>query len=310
MMSNKACWLCGAALFGIAAMLVSAGWGCGGTSPYANLVFLNNAVSDPSVQTFPRGGIVTPTTTQATQPVNPTINSTCDLTSARKSITVILRNNAVLSARYSITFLASTGQGGFVCNADVPTYTAAGYVSVGSSITLGCDVLTASPGSGFRGGTDLLARTVTSPTPIPPNNTGDPNQAPAAPAPLNGVTPIPLPEVIVLGDGTSTFICVSNDPCTQGGMAYTDPIGTPIQLITSSRTQGTLCRTGLGTRPEWRLLNPSNADSTAQAFQYVAGSSINLTVLNRAFNPDSGQNQSTWQVIGPPPTFALIHAAQ
>jgi hypothetical protein len=308
-MNKSACWLFGGGLAGIATVLIVAGWGCGGISPIANLTLLNNAVSDPSVQTFPRGGIVRPTTT-TTVPVNPTINTTCDLTSARKVITMLLRNNSVLSARYSVTFLASTGTGGFVCAADVPTYTAAGYVSVGSNITLGCDTLNASAASGFRGGTELLAWTVTSPIPIPPNTTGNENQAPAAPAPLNGVTVIPLPEVIVLGDGTPTFICTLNDPCSQGGLAYTDAGGITIELITASRTQGTLCRTGLGTRPEWRLLNPNSADATAQAFQYVAGSSISVTVLNRAFNPDPAQNKAVWRVIGPPPGFTLIHAPQ
>src|SRR5262249_10932064 len=206
-------------------------------------------------------------TTQSTQPVNPTINSTCDLPSTRKSLSIILRNNhPTLSVRYSMTFLASAGTGGFVCSTDVPNYTAAGYANVGPSITIGCDSLSASAASGFRGGSELLALTVTSPTPIPPNTTGNPQQAPAAPAPLNGVTPIPLPEVIVLGDGTAQFICVSNDPCTQGGLAYTNSGGTSIQLITSSRTQGSMCNANAATRPEWRAVNPNNSTAAATGF--------------------------------------------
>jgi len=314
MTSQRAALLWSAfSILAIGWMIAFTGTGCGGTNALGTLQLINQAVSDPSVQTFPRGGIPRPpTTTQTTQPVNPVINTTCDLPTNRKSEFFILRNDSLQNLTYSMTFLISAGSGGFMCEADRPTYTAAGYVSVGNSITLGCDTLTPTSVNGFRGGNELLAvsfgrDSFNQPIIIPPNTSGTSSGAPAAPAPLNGITAIPVPEVIVLGSSDVNFSCQGNDPCTQSGMNYTNTLGVLIDHITVARTQGTICNVNAGSRPEWRLLNPSNADSTAQSFQFVAGGSISVLVLDRVFNTNPNQNKAVWTVVGPPPDFTPIH---
>lgn len=292
-----------------------AGSGCGAASPFATTAFFQTSVNAFPNQTFPRGGIgtgpggVTPPTTQPTS----TVNSTCDLTLARKTMTMILRNESTQNVRYNLTFLVSAGSGGFVCDADRASYLAAGYTSLGGSVTLGCVTITPSVVNGFRGGNELLGRSFgrdsfNNPILLPPNVSGTTSGAPVAPAPLNGVTPIPTPEVIVLGNSESIFTCQANDPCTQGGFVYVTAQGVQIDDIFARRTQGTLCNTNAGSRAEWRLLNPSNADSTAQAFQFVAGASISVTVLDRVFNNVATQNKVVWQVIGPVPGLVQVHS--
>lgn len=293
-------------LLALAALIGSVAWGCGSPSAISVLNFMNRTTSNPSIS-FPRGGGTRPPTT--TPPTTPTINSTCDLSAARKSLSMLLKNESLQNAAYSITLLASAGSGGFVCDAELGNYTAAGYLSVplgaGNTYQIGCDVVTLSTANGFRGGTALLARTITGS--IAPNLSGTPAGAPAAGAPLNGTTAIPVPEVIVLGDGNALFICQANNPCTQGGFTYTNALNVQIDDIFASRTQGTLCREGAGERPEWRLLNPSSADTSARAFEYVAGASVTVTVLDRVFNPSANQNKVVWQVIGPTPGLTTIH---
>ncbi|MFO0971890.1 MAG: hypothetical protein U1A27_00420 [Phycisphaerae bacterium] len=307
-------------LLGLTALVAAAAaipGGCGGANPYSTLVFMNDVINHQTAagQTFPRGGgpsIVPPTTTA---PTTTTINSTCDLPTARKNITMLVRNESLQNVRYSLTFLVSAGAGGFVCDTDRASYTNAGYVSFGSSVTLGCDVITPNAANGFRGGSELLGRSigldaVGNPILIPPNLSGTPQGGPAAVTPLDGVTLIPLPEVIVLGNDNPIFKCQASNPCTQGGFAYTNALGVQIDDIFVSRTQGTLCNAGAGTRPEFRLHNPSSADTTAAAFEFVAGSSVTVSILDRVLNPTASQNKAVWRVIGPVPGLVTIHDEQ
>ncbi len=273
--------------------------GCGGISPIAVLNFVNQGVGN-----LPGQGGAPPV--PATQPAN--INTTCDLPAARKSISIQIRNESAQDVNFSITLLASAGSGGFVCQAERPIYSSAGYTSLpllmpGNVFRQGCAEV--SLGS-LRGGNEMLGVTFTGS--LAPNPGATPQTATIAGFPLDGVSLLPLPEVIVLGDSNSLFICQGNNVCSQGGFAYTNGSGILIDGITSTRTQGTRCNANAGTNPEWRLLNPSQADSAARAFEYVAGANITISVLNRIFDANPVRNKATWRVLGPAPNFEMIHA--
>lgn len=293
----------------LAVTLGAVAWGCGSPSAIAVLNFMNRTTSNPASR-FPQGG--GPRPNPPTPPPTNVVNTTCDLASARRTLSMLVKNESLQNVAYSITFLASAGSGGFVCDADLAIYSAAGYSAValgpGNTFQLGCNIVTLGAADGFRGGNTLLARTVTGT--MPPNLSGTPQGAPAAAAPLNGTTAIPLPEVIVLGSDNALFICQANNPCTQGGFTYTNALGVQIDDIFASRTQGTLCRENAGQRPEWRLLNPNSLDTAARRFEFVAGSNVTVTVLDRVFNPNLPQNKAVWQVIGPTPGLLTVHAEE
>jgi hypothetical protein len=282
------------------AVLALATWGCGGISPFGALNFANQNTTTPPPAQHQIGQ-------PSDGPPQAVVNSTCDLSADRKIVTMMVRNEAPHDVAYVMTLLASAGAGGFVCDADRPSYLAAGYLSVplggGGATQIGCNPVVLSQAGGFRGGTELLALTIMST--MPANLTGNPQQGPIAANPLDGSTPIPVPEVIVLGSNDAVFVCVGSDLCTQGGFSYNNALQVPIQKITATRTQGTMCNTGAAARAEWRLLNPSQADSTAQGHQYVAGGGITLSVLDRLFA--AAGNQVVWRVIGPLPGLTDVH---
>lgn len=221
------------------------------------------------------------------------IRTTCDLPGARKSFFVRLDNAANARVSYRITMLASAGTGGFVCDDDLDDYLNAGYRALAldpatQTATIGCDPVR------LNSGTQLLALTLTGD--IARDATGGANPQLAA-APLNGAVPIPIPQLIVLGNNDLDFICQGNDPCSQGGFTYRNDFGILISKVTASRTQNTLCNSRVATRPEWLLLDPNEIDTDVSAFHYTTGCFITIRVLNRADNSDPNVNQVVWQVI-------------
>jgi len=260
--------------------------GCGHTSPLLQLQFAN------ALAGLGQGGGSQPTTTPGTGTDNQ-IRFSCDLDPARRGIRFLLQNQAQQTVKYSLTFIASAGPGGFVCAEDEAAYIAAGYrettLDVGNGATFGCDIVQ------LLGGTKMLSFRVANT--IAQNVGGLEANITIGQVPLNGNTFIPLPELIVLGDSDPIFTCTGNNLCTQRGFVYTDIAGTPIAFVNASRTQDTVCNANVGSAPEWRLANPNNADTTANAFQYVAGGTIVVRILDRANNANAAQNQVIWQVF-------------
>src|SRR5262249_25852394 len=136
------------------------------------------------------GGGSRPTT--GTGGTGNTIQQSCDLDPARRGIRFVLSNQAQQFARYTITFVASAGSGGFVCGEDENDYLAAGYrdtvLDAGNGATIGCDVVR------LLGGTRLLTLRVSDAI---AQNVGGAAPGIVAQPPLNGNTFIPLPELIV-----------------------------------------------------------------------------------------------------------------
>lgn len=301
--------LLGLAVLALSPIILS----CGGISPYSVLGLVNSAATNHQ---SPQGGGGAGTGAGGVGiPIAGGVSTTCDLASERKNITVLLKNESAQNIVYSISFLASTGSGGFVCDADRQRYLNGGYVSAGASITLGCRSLTTSD-SAFRGGTEILVRRVGRDAGnnlilLGPNLGGKIETATKAVAPLDGITLIPTPEVIVLGDDEASsnalFVCQSGNPCTQGGFTYVNAQRVQIDDVFASATQDTQCNVGAGSRPEWRLRNPNSLDQGAAASEYVAGANITLTVLNRLFAAAS-LNKVVWAVVGPVPNLEQIHS--
>lgn len=239
----------------------------------------------------------------STQPAA-TVNDTCDLNGTRKVFNSFsLVNVSQQRVNYSMTFVASAGTGGWVCAADLQDYLNAGYRAIPldtrtNTATIGCDPVP------LLQGTQLLALQLTGQ--IQADTSAGNGQLAAAP--LNGSARIPIPELIVLGDNTTNFLCQGSNACTQGGFIYTDQVGNLINKATANRSQGTICNARVGNLPEWRLFDPSFADLQASAFQYVAGAQVQVVILDRASNNDPATNQVVWQVRGSDGT--LIHAFQ
>lgn len=269
-------------LFWIAAGLLLLG--CAGSNPFTAARFAGG------FQDTGGGGGTPP-------PGGGDVNSTCDLAGADKFLSSFrLVNRSTRRVSYSMTFIASAGSGGFVCEQDRTTYLNAGYRALSLDSTafnaaIGCDTVQ------LTSGTQLLGLTLTGQIAADPSGGTDQAQEQNAASPLNGAVAIPVPQLIVLGDGQSNFICQGSNACTQGGFAYTSDFGTLISKITSLRTQGTLCNTGLGSRPEWLLLDPNLEDTERSAFQYVVGSSIEVQILNRPDNTNPQVNQAVWRII-------------
>ena len=112
---------------------------------------------------------------------------------------------------------------------------------------------------------------------------------------------IPLPELIVLGGDDADFICTGGaqlgDLCTQRGFVYVNDGGVSVgKPANASRIQGTICNEGFGTAPEWRL-DKTLQDGFVQAFQYSAGGSIIVSILDRsADDVENNRNQVVWLV--------------
>jgi len=268
------------------AMCVIVAIGCGHTSPLLQLQFAN------ALAGLGQGGGSQPTTTPGGGNTD-TIQQSCDLDTAKRGINFLLQNQAQQTVKYTLTFIASAGPGGFVCAEDENAYIAAGYrdttLDVGNGATFGCDIVR------LLGGTRMLSLRVA-------NNIalcvgGLEANITIGQVPLNGNTFIPLPELIVLGDSDPAFTCTGNNLCTQRGFVYTDIAGTPIAFVNASRTQDTVCNVNAGSAPEWRLADPNEDDIDANAFQYVAGGTIVVRVLDRANNANAAQNQVIWSVF-------------
>lgn len=259
--------------------------GCGPTSPLLNLRFAGTLAG------LGIGGGSQPTTTAGAG--GNTIDQTCDLDANRRGINFLLLNQAQQTVRYTLIFIASAGPGGFVCDEDVNAYIAAGYrdtvLDVGNGATFGCDIVR------LLGGTRLLSLRVSNS--VAQDVGGTPENQTVGQVPLNGNTFIPLPELIVLGDSDPIFTCTGNNLCTQRGFVYTDIAGTPISFVNASRTQDTVCNANAGSAPEWRLANPNNDDEDANAFQYVAGGTLVVRILDRASNANATVNQVVWNVF-------------
>lgn len=229
------------------------------------------------------------TTTQTTN----NIQDTCDLSSTLKVFNgFALANAAKQNVNYSVTFIASAGTGGWVCDDDLDDYLNAGYRAIPldsrtNTATIGCDPVPLSRGS------QLLALRISGQ--IQADASGGNNPQLAA-SPLNGNVRIPIPELIVVGDNANNFLCQGSNACTQGGFVYTDQVGTSIAKATANRTQGTICQSRVGNLPEWRLFDPNFPDTQAAAFDYVAGAIVSVVVLDRANNSDPNVNQVVWQV--------------
>jgi len=257
---------------------------CAGVNPFTSARFASNLAGSGA------GGGTTP-------PPAGSIASTCDLTADRKFIQSFnLRNQSTRQIQYRLTMIASAGPGGFVCDLDRDSYLNAGYRPLAVdpltfTATIGCDPVP------LRGGTQLLALTLSGSIVANTGDLDDFEGAPAAAAPLNGSVRIPVPQLIVFGDGTANFICRGNDACTQAGLIYTTDFGTLVTRITALRTQGTLCNTRVSSVPEWLLFDPNQDDENSSAFHYTTGSFISAGVLNRADNTDPNVNQAVWQVI-------------
>jgi len=275
-----------AGIIWVAAIGVIVAIGCTGhTSPLLQLQFAN------ALSGFAAGGGSQPTTTPGNG--GNTIDQSCDLDPAKRGIRMLLQNQAQQTVRYSLTFVASAGPGGFVCAEDEPAYISAGYretaLDVGNGVTIGCDIVR------LLGGTRILTFRVANSMALAVG--GLEANVTTAQTPLNGNVFIPLPELIVLGDSEPIFTCTGNNLCTQRGFVYTDIAGTPIAFVNASRTQDTVCNANAGSAPEWRLANPNNDDEDANAFQYVAGGSILVRVLDRASNANPTINQVIWSVL-------------
>ncbi len=267
----------------LAALAAAVFIGCGSVSPLVSLQFANNLLGRGL------GGGTAPTT----QNGGGDIQTVCDLDANRRGIAITVQNEAEQFVRVSMTLVASAGPGGFVCDDEVSNYFSAGYretvLDAGNGATIGCDVVQ------LLGGTRLLTLRLTDT--LAQNVGGDMNDIPVAQPPLNGNSLLPLPELIVLGDENPIFICTGNNLCTQRGFVYSDIANNPIAFINASRTQDTVCNANAGTAPEWRLGNPNIEDNQIQPFQYPAGGTLLVTVLDRADNANRNVNQVVWAVF-------------
>lgn len=270
-------------------------WGCGGMSPFLAAQFASTIIPRPGPAPEP------PPTTQ---PIDDTFGSVCDLDAALRGIEVSLTNQAQQRVRFAMTFVASAGTGGFVCDAQVQDYLNAGYTDAiptgsGNTFNIGCDVITLLSGNRLLimefGINELPEQALAA------NVGGDPATATTISLRRrdNGGTFLPLPELIVFGDSDPNFTCLGGDLCTQRGFVYSSaaPANLPIgKGVDADHIQGTVCNSAAGTAPEWRL-DESFTDDVVQPFQYVAGGAIIGTVLDRASDSlNDARNQVVWQV--------------
>jgi|CXWL01.1.fsa_nt_gi hypothetical protein len=272
--------------------------GCGGISPFLSAQFASTLANIPRGPRAPDlgGGDVTDTGTA--------IGSICEVQVGQRIVQVVIRNEAQQFVRFRITFITSAGPGGFVCDAERPNYENGGYAPPpggGNTFTVGCDTITSPVGS------TLLVREFFGR--LDPNVGGDPaGILPQVVLSATGGNPnIPIPEIIAFGSVEDDFECTTtNDPvtgiqedlCTQRGFVYGNisdvPIGKAADVV---RVQGTVCNTGLGTAPEWRL-DKTLLNGTVQPFQFPIGGTITANILDRANDaPTLNRNQVVWTVL-------------
>lgn len=270
--------------------------GCSGVSPFTAAQFATK------ITTIQGGGGPTPPPANGDDDGENTVTrSVCDLDTELRGIQITLANLSQQYVKFSLTLAVSAGSGGFVCDDELQNYTRAGYSDaqlVGNTTTIGCDTLT------LLSGTRLLVLEfgINQLTATLPPATGDATNPTPSVLQLTrrdtGSPLLPLPELIVLGNGDQNFICSGNQLCTQRGFVYySAPNGLPLgKAVDASRIQGTVCNRGFGTAPEWRL-DKTLKDGLVQSFQYVAGGAIVATVLDRAGDaPNLTRNQVVWQV--------------
>lgn len=296
------------ALMALAAFVCVPQFGCGG-SPFLAAQFASNFT--PSRLGPPAGGggpNVPPTDTTV-------LASVCDLTGAASQvINVSIQNQAQQRVRFAINFVVSAGTGGFVCDTLLQNYLNAGYTDAfapgsASSLMIGCDTVTLNSGNRIlrlRFGADVEPFCSTNQF-LPPNTAGTGGGNPPTlelrqrgltdPC---GVSPtasnlIPIPEIIVFGT-SSEFQCLG-DLCSQRGFIYTNASGVATgKAPDADHIQGTLCQTGFGTAPEWRLDKTLN-DGGVLPFQYPVGATIVVQVLDRSTDSlDNTRNQVVWTV--------------
>lgn len=275
-------------IFWLFALAVAISIGCA-SNPLLSLNFVANTLDAFNGAGGPAGGGGDPV---AGDPTAPLIGSVCDLDAQRRGIFVVVRNEAQQFAQISLTFAVSAGGAGFACDAEVPNYFSAGYraaILVDNVTFIGCDAIR------LFSGDQILTLRITDT--LAQNVGGDPATATIAQPPLNGSTFIPLPELIVLGDDSPNFICTGNNLCTQRGFIYTDIANNPIAFINASRTQDTVCNANAGTAPEWRLGDPNVDDLLILPYQYPAGGTLRISILDRASNINPNVNQVVWQVF-------------
>lgn len=292
------------ALFSVAAAIII---GCGTISPFLSAQFAETMMNPDEEFGLARGGVRG--AGEEETPVGEAIDSLRDLPPAWRGLTVTVFNESQQYVRFSMTFAVSAGPGGFVSeDDDIQDYINAGYSNAlvpgaGNVVTIGCDTLTLLSGNqlltmefGISEG-DLAT--------LAPGIDEEDNediQAYELRRRDNRSTVIPLPEIIVLGSDDPDFTCtggaILGDLCSQRGFVYASAAGIPVgKAADASHIQGTVCNALFGTAPEWRLDKTIDTGSVLQPFQFAAGGTIGVVVLDRwndAFT--ATRNQVVWLV--------------
>lgn len=278
----------------IAALIVI---GCGNVNPFLATQFWTNANLDQ----LTRPNVTTPPEEETVDPGN--LASVCDLDAGARTLQVTLVSESTQNVRFSMTFVASTGSGGFVCDDALQNYLNAGYNYRATGV-IGCDTLS-------LGGTNLLAMEFginqgAGATLTPTSNTLTLRRRDTLSA------SIPVPQVIVFGNADPDFECVGGaglgDLCTQRGFVYATAGGvTTGKPIEASRIQGTLCNVGFGSAPEWRL-DRTILDGVSLPYQYVHAGTITITIYDRSGDALSNTRlQAAWEVTGGTTGTGTIH---
>lgn len=271
-------------LFSVAGVVII---GCGGMSPFLSAQFASNLRGLAE-----GGGPVAPA--DETPDTGESITSVCVLPAALRGISVTLVNQSEHPVRYVMTFAVSAGPDGFVCEDEIPSYLQAGYRDAPVPVSnVGCEQLRLLSGNRMLTmtfGVDDFGNF----TALPENPSGE--GVPVSLIADSGTLFIPLPELIVFGNEDPDFIC-GDDICSQRGFVYSSasglPIGKPIEAL---RIQGTLCSERFGTAPEWRL-DKAVTDNSVLPFEYAAGGTIVLTILDREDDDIAdARNQAVWLV--------------
>ncbi len=293
--TNRVTTLCGIVfLLAATVLLIQA---CGGISPYASLFFAQNS----DLTTIERDGIPADDD-EGDDTDETTLDSVCDLEAQLRTLRVTIENESAQAVEFSMTFVASAGAGGFVCDDVVNDYLSAGYTDAGATAVIGCDTVS-------LGGNRLLIMEfgvnqgagARIPAKADPDDESADNPNLDLRRRDTGSLDIPLPELIVLGGDDPDFICTGGaqvgDLCTQRGFIYVNAGGVSVgKPANASRIQGTICNEGFGTAPEWRL-DKTLEDGFVQAFQYTVGGSLVVTVLNRSSDAvENNRNQVVWLV--------------
>ncbi len=289
------------ALFTVTALVIV---GCGGISPFLSAQFASTMVgTDEGV--LAQGGANLPEPEDETI-ASAAITSVADLPEIFRGLSVTVANESQTYVRFSMVFAVSAGPGGFVEDDLIQDYITAGYDDAlipgsGNIATIGCDTLTLVSGTRlltmeFGIGQGDLAT-------LAPGIVGDQEtpQLYQLRRRNNASDIIPLPEIIIFGEDDSDFTCtggdILGDLCTQRGFVYSSAADIPVgKAIEASRIQGTVCNEGFGTAPEWRL-DKTTLDGQVQPYQYGAGGTIIVTILDRWNDSvEESRNQAVWLV--------------